>query len=645
MRILLACTILLFFLPLQQVSAEAAGTCLSNPPFLSLSYDDSTPEKGGVQQNSGDAVALKLTPPEYPFLVQRISVNIVCLTSNPTDRLELRIYDDDNGGAPGTLLLDGLDFSGVPLRYEENIWVDIDISAYNIVVNSGSFYVAVVWQSPMSPGLGIDTTAPNEMRTWVCEGGQWNRLSDIYPWASDDQAMIRAYGVQGSAGSSLILQSLYYDDGSADRGGIQQIAGDGVALRFTPPSYPFSLQRVAIDIANYGGNPADPMELRIYGDNNGMPGNLLAGNITFSGSPVQFGGNIWVDVDVSSQNIVIEKGDVYVTVIWKTPMSPGLGIDIAEPNELRTWVYENGLWDLLSDKYPWAYTDQAMIRVLGYSYTPSSLITLAYDDGSAEQGGIQQIAGDAVALRFTPPAYPYYLKNACIAIANFGGDPTDKLEVQIYDDDNGTPGALLADNIVIMSATPPPFGEVVWVCVDLSSYDIAISDGNFFVAVEWQTPMSPGLGIDQSGPNEMRTWVREGGRWSLLPDMYPWAASDQAMIRVSGALTNDLTQIYLCSPPNGIALSSAPTFEWGTDAGVDNVFAVDASLSPNFKPYWSTYANLHQLIDDTSWTMPQAVWQKIPPGRPIYWRVRGVDLDKVPLQIVTSDESRYFIKR
>jgi hypothetical protein len=45
------------------------------------------------------------------------------------------------------------------------------------------------------------------------------------------------------------------------------------------------------------------------------------------------------------------------------------------------------------------------------------------------------------------------------------------------------------------------------------------------------------------------------------------------------------------------------------------------------------------------WTMPLSVWNKIPSGRRIYWRVRGADLDVTPLTIIASDEIWSFNKQ
>lgn len=107
--------------------------------------------------------------------------------------------------------------------------------------------------------------------------------------------------------------------------------------------------------------------------------------------------------------------------------------------------------------------------------------------------------------------------------------------------------------------------------------------------------------------------------------------------------SSDLTEIHLSSPPNSSTLFTAPNFIWTVDGGTDNVFAVDLALPPSV-PFWSTYQNLHILIDTTNWTMPTNIWNFIPSGSLLYWRVRGIDRDAMPMTLVTSDEIWAFWK-
>jgi len=109
-------------------------------------------------------------------------------------------------------------------------------------------------------------------------------------------------------------------------------------------------------------------------------------------------------------------------------------------------------------------------------------------------------------------------------------------------------------------------------------------------------------------------------------------------------LCPELFRINLEAPADLAVLSQPPTFSWTASGGTNNAFAVDVSASAGFTKYWSTYENLHQIITETSWAMSPAVWDMIPAGARLYWRVRGADLDVAPLDIITSDEVWSFTK-
>jgi glucose/arabinose dehydrogenase len=105
-----------------------------------------------------------------------------------------------------------------------------------------------------------------------------------------------------------------------------------------------------------------------------------------------------------------------------------------------------------------------------------------------------------------------------------------------------------------------------------------------------------------------------------------------------------LSTINLQSPANGSNQASAPTFDWIVDGGANNTYAVDMALSLS-GPIFSTRENFGIEINETSWTIPVGPWNLIPNGSNVLWRVRGADLDAVPLAIVTSDEIFRFRKQ
>jgi hypothetical protein len=104
-------------------------------------------------------------------------------------------------------------------------------------------------------------------------------------------------------------------------------------------------------------------------------------------------------------------------------------------------------------------------------------------------------------------------------------------------------------------------------------------------------------------------------------------------------------EIYLQSPENFSAFYSPPTFTWTAMGGGNNRFAVDLTLDEGyFNWYWSTYEDAGQPVQGGSWTMPQQVWNAVPSAGWVWWRVRGADIDQDPLDIVTSEEVRWFYK-
>jgi parallel beta-helix repeat protein len=111
-----------------------------------------------------------------------------------------------------------------------------------------------------------------------------------------------------------------------------------------------------------------------------------------------------------------------------------------------------------------------------------------------------------------------------------------------------------------------------------------------------------------------------------------------------GPVEVGLTSINLEFPPNLSSLSAPPAYSWTVDDGENNAFAVDFALPPSF-PFWSTYENMHIAIYGTTWAMPGWMWDRIPSGKRVYWRVRGADLNLTPLTPVTSDEVWSFTKQ
>ena len=111
----------------------------------------------------------------------------------------------------------------------------------------------------------------------------------------------------------------------------------------------------------------------------------------------------------------------------------------------------------------------------------------------------------------------------------------------------------------------------------------------------------------------------------------------------TGLASTDLSAINMTTPLNQSISASVPTFRWTPNGGTNNVYAVDFALSLS-GPLYSSHGTLSEIIYEDNWTMPAWVWDLIPSGSYVYWRVRGADLDVTPLNIVTSDELWWLYK-
>jgi len=110
------------------------------------------------------------------------------------------------------------------------------------------------------------------------------------------------------------------------------------------------------------------------------------------------------------------------------------------------------------------------------------------------------------------------------------------------------------------------------------------------------------------------------------------------------AFPPELAQIDLASPANASVLSSPPSFVWTPNGGTQNVFALDLLILHPITSYWSTYGNLGQLIGETSWAPSGAMWDNVPSGSLVCWRVRGADLNQSPPAIINSSAVWWFYK-
>jgi hypothetical protein len=154
---------------------------------------------------------------------------------------------------------------------------------------------------------------------------------------------------------------------------------------------------------------------------------------------------------------------------------------------------------------------------------------LIYDDYSAEDYGDAGTTEGYLAVRLTPTSYPAQLKTARFYIWD---KTTYPFELNVWDDngkdefgiENGSPGNMLitpmiVDPVVASSADP----NVAWFDVDLSTHNITIISGDFFIGVrQIEEGKLNQLGFDMSGNSHQtypNSWASGlGVDWFKLDD-------------------------------------------------------------------------------------------------------------------------------
>ena len=175
---------------------------------------------------------------------------------------------------------------------------------------------------------------------------------------------------------------------------------------------------------------------------------------------------------------------------------------------------------------------------------------LFYDDRTPEGGVYVTVPGERLAVRFTPTSYPAVLNFASF----YNRDYNKNIKLNVYDD-NGAgskPGsAFLSTPIVI---TPQPNS---WNQIYLSSHNIRVSSGDFYISLEWIVANEPSIGYDEEFPYAGRSWYYDVvlNKWSnFIEDGDPWDKRD-LMIGAGLELTTPVDEADPESVPKEYSLS------------------------------------------------------------------------------------------
>ncbi|MFZ5519292.1 MAG: S8 family serine peptidase [Candidatus Zhuqueibacterota bacterium] len=167
---------------LRQSASRAAEkyAVINNHRATELFYDDGTHEGGVYVTGAGERLAVEFTPPTYPAKLSFVNFYIY----GDAASLKLNVIDDNgSAGVPGSALL----ASPVTFTPQGNAWNTVDLSAKNIQINSGNFYISMEWLAGGEPSLGYDEDFPYAGRSWYFDGAAWsNFIDDGDPWDKRD---------------------------------------------------------------------------------------------------------------------------------------------------------------------------------------------------------------------------------------------------------------------------------------------------------------------------------------------------------------------------------------------------------------------------------------------------------------------------
>jgi len=183
-------------------------------------------------------------------------------------------------------------------------------------------------------------------------GGLVNDL-DLTLYGPGEAIFYPTNGVQRGAS-----QHLFYDDWGAS-GGYTGVTGNRVAVRFTPTSYPVTVDKGLFFVASVAGSFPKTFTYFIFDDDGtgGRPGSILAsGSTTIRRGAWPYPD--WHVVDLSGHNVTITGGDFYLAIqLPDTDLA--WSYDNTAPIDGRSWGYDGSSWSNWTGN---DYMFQAVVR-------------------------------------------------------------------------------------------------------------------------------------------------------------------------------------------------------------------------------------------------------------------------------------------
>ncbi|MHC4111832.1 MAG: S8 family serine peptidase [Planctomycetota bacterium] len=287
--------------------------------------------------------------------------------------------------------------------------------------------------------------------------------------------------------------------------------------------YGDNLQQIRIDATDPQETPDVWLKLSNIPDDH----NFVDNQVTYSAGYFTYNTNLTI-ADSGQWQIQVKASDSdnnidVETIIWNIPWG-NLDCSLISPTS-----------DITVPKSS-SFTVQASVQCLDAECPDVNIglnlnkpKELIYDDYSAEDYGDAGTTEGYLAVRLTPTSYPAQLKTARFYIWD---KTTYPFELNVWDDngkdefgiENGSPGNMLitpmiVDPVVASSADP----NVAWFDVDLSTHNITIISGDFFIGVrQIEEGKLNQLGFDMSGNSHQtypNSWASGlGVDWFKLDD-------------------------------------------------------------------------------------------------------------------------------
>lgn len=138
--------------------------------------------------------------------------------------------------------------------------------------------------------------------------------------------------------SSTATVELAYDNGTHTETYVWPQAGQGSAVRFTPPALPAKVKEAKIFIGSIQNGSKH--KLRVLADANGSPGATILGPLE-----ITLPGGGWIHYDLSAANLTVND-DFYVMIEYDGANKPSFGSENVAPLEKRSWDFDGANWTL-----------------------------------------------------------------------------------------------------------------------------------------------------------------------------------------------------------------------------------------------------------------------------------------------------------